>query len=221
MLVRTTEQSYTDKMYKKTINKFALENLKPLGFVQLGDSRTWFVDRGDYLVVLNFESSGTKKGTYIDIGLNFLWNPKNYISYDFFFNGNTRITPFIEYQSEDQFKEELDKVLKITLITVDQYLNIKDMKTLSDLIVVSDTTLSSESWLVFHKAVLEGLVGNIKTSEILFNNLIKSDEISNIPWNIERLNESMKLISSLKDSRESFASLISEKVSGGREMLKI
>ena len=208
-------------MYKETIKKFTLENLKPLGFVQLGDSRTWFVDRGDYLVVLNFESSGTKKGTYIDIALNFLWSPKGHISYDFFFNENPRITPFIEYQSEDQFKEELDKVLKISLTTVNQYLDIKDMKTLSDLIVVSDTNLSSGSWLVFHKAVTEGLVGNIQASKDFFNGLIESDDSSTIPWRKERLNESIKLISSLKESKESFANLISEKIAHGREMLEI
>ncbi len=208
-------------MYKETIKKFALANLKSLKFVQLGNSRSWFVDRGDYLVVLNFESAGTKKGTYIDIGLNFLWNPKTYISYDFFFNGNPRITPFIEYQSEDQFKRELDKFLKVTLKTVGQYLDIEDIKTLSDLIVVSDINPSDGNWLVFHKAVLEGLVGNTQASRFFFNDLIKSDEVSGIPWRKERLDDSRKLLSSLLESRESFTNLISKKVAEGREMLKI
>ncbi len=208
-------------MCNKIIKKFAQENLEPLGFTQLKNSRTWFLNKSSYLIVVCFDSSGFSKGTYINVGINFLWNPKDYISFDFYLGKSNRITEFLEYQTDEQFTRELNNSSKIVLEVIHKYLAITDESELSNLITINNADVSNGDWLIFHKAVLEGLNENIENSKILFQKLISYDTQSDIPWNKNRLRESLELLACIKNSKESFASLVSKKVTATREILGI
>lgn len=55
-----------------------------MGLVRKGRSRTWWDDHGWWLVNVEFQPSGFSKGSYLNVGICWLWTaePKPYVSYD-------------------------------------------------------------------------------------------------------------------------------------------
>src|SRR6185437_1293682 len=69
-------------IHTKLLNQAAQEILVPLGLMQRGPSRMWFHDHGWWLVVVSFESSSWSKGSYLDVAAMWLWDRKDYVSFD-------------------------------------------------------------------------------------------------------------------------------------------
>lgn len=66
------------------LNTGAREVLRPMGLVRRGRSRTWWDDHGWWLINVEFQPSGFSKGSYLNVGICWLWRaePKSYVSYD-------------------------------------------------------------------------------------------------------------------------------------------
>jgi hypothetical protein len=94
--------------HSKIIAQVARETLAPLGIFQQGRSRTWIDDRGWWIVVIEFQPSGSSKGSYLNVGAMWLWHEKDYFSFDVG-DGDTgsRIAKFVEYIDEEQFRPEI------------------------------------------------------------------------------------------------------------------
>jgi hypothetical protein len=73
--------------------------LKPLGLGQRGRSRSWLDDHGDSVIVVEFQSHNYKPGTFLNVGVCWLWSPKAYLTFDF----GHRIGDFAEYIDEESF----------------------------------------------------------------------------------------------------------------------
>src|SRR5205085_1650054 len=90
--------------HTKLLNAAAREILRPLGLVQNGRSRTWLDDQRWWLGVVEFQPSGFTRGSYLNVGINWLWNVKDWLSFDF---GHRVDLPsegeFVSYESNEQF----------------------------------------------------------------------------------------------------------------------
>jgi hypothetical protein len=97
----------TSHPHSKLITAAAREILRPLGLVQKGRSRIWFDDRGWCLGVVEFQPSSWSRGSYLNVGVNFLWNPKSHISFDLGYRVQLPIGPhgkqYVEFVDEQQF----------------------------------------------------------------------------------------------------------------------
>jgi len=49
--------------------------LSPLGLARKGRSRTWLDDQSWWLGVVEFKPASRHPGTYLNVGLRFLWHP--------------------------------------------------------------------------------------------------------------------------------------------------
>ena len=96
--------------------------LRPLGLVQKGRSRTWFDDRGWWLGVVEFQPSGFSRGSYLNVGVDWLWNVKDWVSFDF---GDRVDLPsggeFVEYESDEQFAPLARKLATLAAEHVRRY----------------------------------------------------------------------------------------------------
>jgi hypothetical protein len=94
--------------HSKIIAQVAKETLTPLGIFQEGRSRTWIDDRGWWIVVIEFQPSGSSKGSYLNVGAMWLWREKDYFTFDVGV-GDTggRVAKFVEYVDEEQFRPEI------------------------------------------------------------------------------------------------------------------
>jgi hypothetical protein len=91
--------------HTKLINAAARETLRPLGLVQAGRSRTWLDDQGWWLGIVEFQPSVWTRGSYLNVGVNWLWNVKDWLSFDFGYRVDEpgKEQTFFEYESDDQF----------------------------------------------------------------------------------------------------------------------
>ncbi|GMM86926.1 hypothetical protein [Pseudoalteromonas sp. MTN2-4] len=89
-------------IHSKLINNAAREILKPVGLVRKGQSRVWLDDNGWWLTMVEFQPSSWSKGTYLNVGVSWLWYPKDYLSFDIGYRENS----FIEFKDEDSFFSE-------------------------------------------------------------------------------------------------------------------
>jgi hypothetical protein len=89
-----------EEVHSKLLTGAARKVLRPAGFTQKGRSRTWLDDRSWWVGVVEFQPSSWSKGSYLNIGVMWLWPEKNYISFDV----GGRENEFIEYTDEMQFK---------------------------------------------------------------------------------------------------------------------
>ncbi len=72
--------------------------LRPLRLQQRGRSRLWLGDHG-WWVVVEFQPSGSSKGSYLNVGAMWLWFEKDYFSFDY----GSRVEDFAPYEDEAQF----------------------------------------------------------------------------------------------------------------------
>jgi len=201
------------------IKKIANESLVPLSFRQLGNTRSWIRDQGAWLVVITFDSSSHEQGACIAIGLNFLWNPKGYISYDFSLGGNPRVHNFINYLSDEQFEKDLSIAIENALPEIKKYIELKDISTLLKAIKNKE---GGAGWLLFHQSILEGLVDEYGSSIKHFKKLSEEDLNSmDIPWIVERVNVTKSYINTLENTPAIFVGLINEKVQERKVILGI
>jgi hypothetical protein len=88
------------------LERAAREALAPLGVSQMGRTRTWLDDRRWYAIFVDFEPSDFSQGSYLSIGINWLWSEKDYWAFDV----GHRVTDYVEYESDAQFEPEAERL---------------------------------------------------------------------------------------------------------------
>ena len=165
---------------KKLIKKIAKEKFEGLGLKQKGQSRLWYYLGDYYLILIEFQPSSWDNGTYLNIGLDFNWYPKDHFSFEFGY----RLSGFKKSKDEKQFERELQQLCDLA---IDQFFRFKD--------IFSDNKSAADKLLKFHKGkmndwekfsigVLFGLGGqNVKAIEYL--KIVSSDQYK-LDWEIKR-----------------------------------
>ncbi|MFN8424159.1 MAG: hypothetical protein U0470_12540 [Anaerolineae bacterium] len=107
----------TGPIHATMIRDAARRHLQPLGLVQKGRSRTWLDDHGWWIGVVEFQPSGWSRGTYLNVACMWMWNVKEYISFD----EGGRIDGFRGYRDPDQFQPVADAYAAKAAQAVDRY----------------------------------------------------------------------------------------------------
>ena len=113
--------------YNRIIKEVCKQILLPLGVFQKGTSRLYIDDNGYFFTVVEFQPSSYSKGTYLNVALHFLWNERDYISFDFPFD--SRVKNFVEYQDDEQFACEVTKYAQEAARQVLFYRKLQDIET--------------------------------------------------------------------------------------------
>lgn len=110
-------------VHNKIINAAAKAVLRPLGVHQKGRSRLWYDDGRWYTVAIEFQPSSWMRGSYLNVGIQWLWHPKEFWSFDLGFRerkylGSREIVTgrggqFVQFKREDSFREAIDSMAGI------------------------------------------------------------------------------------------------------------
>ena len=106
------DKNFLSKIIKEICN----ENLIPLGVFQKGNSRLYLDDNGYFFTVIEFQPSSWTIGTYLNIGLTFLWNQSDALCFAFSRQLAARYGKFVEYKNEAQFRAELKNPFQFFLL---------------------------------------------------------------------------------------------------------
>ncbi len=92
--------------HDRIIKTLCREILLPIGVFQKGASRVYLDDNGWYFTMIEFQPSGFSQGTYLNIGLDFLFRREDYFAFCYA-DGTGRIGNFVPYENDDQFEREV------------------------------------------------------------------------------------------------------------------
>jgi hypothetical protein len=154
--------------HSKIINKVAKQKLKPLGIVQKGKSRLWLDDRTWFTTVIEFQPSSWAKGAYLNIGANFHWHKKEYLSFDLGY----RRENFVEYRNNEQFTTAMENFCDLIIQRV---LEIREkLATLSSAKenILKHSFSCEETWGNYHKGTICGLTGSFDELNKFYGDLL-------------------------------------------------
>lgn len=151
----------------KLLATAAKATLSPLGCVQIGRSRTWISDQRFWVIVIGFQPSGFSKGSYLNVGANWLWDAKDHWSFD---HGN-RVEKLTRFEDARQFEAV---ARHLAARATEEVAKLREkFPSLSNIAhcLVADT--GAIGWSLYHAAVAAGLTGDLATSLRLFHQLME------------------------------------------------
>lgn len=107
----------TQPEHSRLIGEAAREVLRPLGLRQKGKSRTWIDDRTWWLGLVEFQPSSWSKGSYLNVGVMWLWHELPYLVYDV----GSRVHDFQAYQDGRQFQQVVGTLARKAADEISEY----------------------------------------------------------------------------------------------------
>ena len=200
--------------HSKIINRVAKQILKPKGLERKGQSRTWLDDNGWFTTVVEFQPFKDRQGTCINIGVNFHWYLKDYLSFDI---GN-RESDFIDFKNEEQFIREVEKLAQYALDKVHFYRQALDEFDRAKQTIKSHEFTSDNLWGNYHKGTICGLTGDQSGLTEYYNKLLTVDH--DVSWANELKNRVTEL-KEISPNIDEFRQRISEIIHETRELKKL
>ncbi|MGH8054750.1 MAG: DUF4304 domain-containing protein [Stenotrophomonas sp.] len=177
--------------HSRLINAAAKAALRPLGCVQKGRSRTWLDDHGWWVGVVEFQPSSWSKGSYLNVGVCWLWYEKDHLSFD----DGYRIETFQEFHSEEQY---LPKAEFLAKRAAEEVMVLRQrFSTTSHVQAWLAHNRSTSVWSLYHRAVSAGLSGALNQSRQLFGQVI--DDPHDVPWAITLKQRCKELLCRLEE----------------------
>ncbi len=121
-------------IHSKIIKQVCKEILIPLGVFQKGTSRLYLDDNDYFFTVVEFQPSNWDRGTYLNIGLTFLWdyNQSDVLYFAFSRQIASRYGKFVEYKNETQFRNEIINLANIAKEEILFYRKLRDVEFAKD-----------------------------------------------------------------------------------------
>jgi len=175
-------------IHSKIINKVARKILKDYGIVRKGQSRTWLDDQYWFTTIIEFQPFKDRKGTCLNVAVNFHWYEQDYLSFDI---GN-RESEFIDFENEEQFEIEMNSLVELALNRV---LELREK--LADLKTGTNTILNHEFasdslWGNYHRAIISGLNNEVEKSEHYFELILKNELKYDWHFKLKQTTEKLK-----------------------------
>jgi hypothetical protein len=143
--------------------------LAPLGCKRVRQSRFWYSDESFWTVSVEFQPSGWAKGTYLNVGANWLWYPKS--TWGFSFSDDIRVegAGFARFESAEQFTPLIGNVASCA---AQEVLRLREKyRSLAEIHKHLMTRAARNGLHAYHAAVTAGLVGDMTTARELLDRL--------------------------------------------------
>jgi hypothetical protein len=146
--------------HNRLLTSAAKAELLPLGCVQKGRSRTWLDDHVWWVGVVEFQPSAWAKGSYLNVGVCWLWYEKDHFSFDAAVGAyGSRVESFHEFDGTDAFTEAARVLAQRAR---DEVLALRgELSSLSRTAdFLESRSVEKNVWGYYHAGVAAGLVGN-------------------------------------------------------------
>jgi len=201
--------------HTKIVNKVARQALKPVGVKQKGRSRIWLDDNGWWITVVEFQPSARAQGTFLNVGVNFQWYPKDHLSFDIGY----REAGFIEYESDEQFETEaleLAEQAKTKVLELREKMS--DPQSAKQWVIASYRDHQPTLWSVFHQGMSCVLAHETDAAIVYFNQVISDPH--DTKWALELKQFTAELVALIESGEETFK-FIDEIVNESRQLKKL
>lgn len=201
--------------HNKIITKAAREVLKPQGLFQRGTSRVWIDDNGWFLIMVEFQPSSWDKGTFLNVGINFLWKREDYMS----FNYGYRESKFVKFDGDETvFYSEMVKLAELALERVEEYRGFKNLHYAKECILERSNNEKSLSHKIYEKMLICGLKKDTQAKEF-YDKLIDVVKDSQLCYEQEYYTELTEKIAPILEDADLFYEYIISKIKEQRAFL--
>jgi hypothetical protein len=185
--------------------------LSPLGLKRVGRSRCWIADHRFWFINVEFQPSGFRRGSSLNVGVVWLWwrFGVEHRLYDY----GDRINGFIKFESTAQFVP-LVEVLANEAATEVQRLRGK-FCSINDTARELAQASAHITPLILHGAIAAGITGDIKGARQLFEQLERAPRVS------EYQRADGARLAALLDSPLRYRSHILETIADSREACRL
>jgi hypothetical protein len=215
--------------HTKLLNAAAAAELRPLGLVRRGRSRTWIDDNGWWLGVVEFQPSSWSRGSYLNVGANWLWNVKTHLSFDVsaesdgYTSGRVRVPghgEFVSYEDDDQFAPLAQQ---LAALAADQVRRLRARFVTISAAAESLRNASPGNLLgALNAGIALGLLGDAQAAEQMFQRFVDwyqtGDRVSHSDTNRSRVERAVDLQGLLPDPAR-FVARIRADIAAGRQAL--
>lgn len=190
--------------------------LAPAGLFRKGQSRTWIDDNGWYLTVVEFQPSGWDRGTYLNVGVNFLWARREYLAFEFHTGSRgARVGDFVPFTGdEEDFRSRVTDLAETALEKAEEYRRLRDPQQAKE-ILSSAPFRRSDPVENYNRLMLCGLCRDGAARD-WYDRLLAETENASIPWMLEMRRELTEDMAPLVDHPELLEGYIREKIAAQR-----
>lgn len=213
--------------HSKLITAAAREVLRPLGLDQKGRSRMWFDDRGWWVGLVEFQPSSWNRGSYLNVGAQWLWDTEWDTLSAFMYPGDREIRveipgegQLILYQSDQQFAPLARMMVDAVAKRVVQLAELPDIAAAARLL-----SQSSYEDKGIDAGIALGLVGDSRQARGTFERYLEWDRSEETQrwrgeWMDARAERVRVLLSAVADT-ERFRTLIRTDIRTVRKAVKL
>jgi hypothetical protein len=189
--------------------------LAPMGLKQRGRSRVWLDDHGWWVGVVELQPSSWSKGSYLNVGCWFLWQIKDYISYDL----GSRVEAHSKFADHNQFCPEA-KRLAIRAGQEIKYWR-EQIPTVKSLCAYYEAQPDTPPnlWPDFDAAIANGLGGKHSLMNWYFDRIGNSQE-TDYEW-VRAAKADAAQLRNIATDRDTFRSAIANRVDQCRALNKL
>jgi len=189
--------------------------LRPLGLRQMGRARLWYDDRGDSVILVEFQSHKNTPGTYLNVGVCWLWRPQEYFTFDF----GHRIGEFTPFVDEESFVPSLRNKVGEAVDALQRYREMLQSPAATADALTRLPLLERSAHKLFNAAIASAIAGRWDTARQLANKI--RDCADGPPSFRDPVFALDQLAQSLVDTPERFRGALDEVVADSRDSLKL
>lgn len=198
--------------HNKIINQAAREILKPYGLFQKGQSRLWIDDNSWFLILVEFQPSAWNKGTYLNVAIHYLWDKKDYLSFDY----GHRENEFVTFDGDEKaFYTSMISLSEMALKKIEEYRSFKDISYAKERIM-NRNGYTASSHDLYQKMMICGLAKDPQATK-LYKQLIECVEYSELGWEQEYYSELVEKVAPIISDVDKFYDYIMCKINMQRE----
>ena len=193
--------------HNKLVKQAAKSVLNPAGLFQKASTRMWIDDNGWYLILVEFQPSMWSKGSYLNVGIHYLWDARDYLGFDYGY----RISGFVEYKDDDDaFLKEMLLFAEKAREKVLQYRQFRDMEYAKQQICSYRQSLG-EARRLYHNMMICGLCRDLE-AKTYYTELMDMLPRATSVWEKAYYRELTESIAPLIEDPVGFQNYICEKI---------
>ncbi|MCH5280037.1 MAG: hypothetical protein J1E61_01105 [Lachnospiraceae bacterium] len=197
-----------DRILQKAAESVLVEE----GLFQKGKSRMWIDDQGWFLVLVEFQPSGIEPGSYLNVGLSYLWSRRDYLSFDY----GSRQHDFMAYEGDpEKFYQDMVFLAKEAMAKVTEFRKFGNLSFAKD-VICKGRNLKDDTNECYQKMMICGLLKD-KQAEEYYHVLSNKLKNAYYKWEKAYQKELVEHIASIIHSRDRFYEYICGKIRAQRE----
>ena len=214
--------------HNKIINMAARKILAPEGLFRKGSSRTWIDDNGYFVIQVEFQPSSYDRGSYLNVGISFLWEASEGLNDTLAFNIGYRVDKagYASYRGHDAaYEKKMEQIAEVALEKVREYRLFRDMDYAKEQMEIQMENIPEEKrfWEVYHLAMLCFLKRDFEEGKEYFNHFLQILKDSfyvgdlYIEWHEELYNHCIEHLCPKLESEETAYQMVCDMIERRRE----